>query len=704
MSANFFDVLEVKPLLGRFFLPQEETRPDAVPYVVLGYSLWKTRYAGDPEIVGKSIEIARHPVTVIGVAPEGFIGAAPGLRDDAWLTLNPLGTNVYRLTHRSGGAVWLNVIGRLRPGVSRDQAAQDLDTLMHHIVAAYPDDHLGENRITLDPMWRSPFGANGYMAATLPILLAFAGLVLLLTCANVATLTLVRFVSRRRELAIRQSLGANRMQLVRQMVLEGVLLSIVAGAVALVLTSWTSKTFAWFFPPTSFPLILNGSMDHEVVIGIAVSSLLAGLLCSALPAWRSSHASAAEVLKAESASVSGGSRNRKLLSGLVVAQIALSLPLLLCSGLFLRTLKNLAHANPGFEQDHILTASVGLNIAGYSHDQEQVIRHKILDRVSALPGVKVASLTDWIPMTLTHKGVDAYPEGYVPHPHESLQVYHADVAPRYFESLHIPILEGREFTPDDDEKAPRVLIVDQTAARLYWPGQDPLGKKLRVNGSPFTVVGVARNSTHIFVNESPEPMVYMSFFQNGIRDDRAGEDRGKSGRPGAGGGKRHPRNRYTAAGFRCASHAREYPDGEQFRCHTERPGGNVRADWAGSCGNRNLRSRGLSNPNANSRDRNTNGVRRFTCGRAAARAVAGIVAHRHRAGAGTGVCVGTDTHYRPAVVRNRRQRSSHRRFRRHAPGSNVFASMLPSGTSSDAPKPRDCDSRTVSRSSNSPRI
>jgi predicted permease len=299
------------------------------------------------------------------------------------------------------------------------------------------------------------------------------------------------------------------------MVLEGVVLSIVAGAVALVLTSWTSKTFAWFFPANSNPLILNGSMDHKVVIGIAVSSLLAGMLCGALPAWRSSHAPAVEVLKAESASISGGSRNRKLLSGLVVAQIALSLPLLLCSGLLLRTLRNLAGANPGFEQDHILTASVGLNIAGYSHDEEQVIRHKILDRVSALPGVKVASLTDWIPMTLSHKGEDAYPEGYVPHPHESLKVVHAEVSQRYFESLHIPILEGREFTPDDDEKAPRVLIVDQTAARRYWPGQDPLGKKLRVWGRLFTVVGVVRNSTHTFVNESPEPMVYMSFFQAG---------------------------------------------------------------------------------------------------------------------------------------------------------------------------------------------
>ena len=293
------------------------------------------------------------------------------------------------------------------------------------------------------------------------------------------------------------------------------MLSIVAGVVALGLTSWTSKTFAWFFPANAIPLVLNGNMDHKVVIGIAVFSLLAGMLCGALPAWRSSHAPAIEVLKAESASISGGSRNRKLLSGLVVAQIALSLPLLLCSGLLLRTLRNLAGANPGFEQDHILTASVGLNIAGYSNDETQLIRHKILDRVSALPGVKVASLTDWIPMTLSHKGEDAYPEGYVPHPHESLQVYHAEVSPRYFESLNIPILEGREFTPDDDEKAPRVLIVDQTAARRYWPGQDPLGKRLRVWGRLFTVVGVARNSTHIFVNESPEPIVYMSFFQEG---------------------------------------------------------------------------------------------------------------------------------------------------------------------------------------------
>ena len=230
------------------------------------------------------------------------------------------------MTHRDSD--WLILIGRLRPGLSLGTAAQDLDTLMHHIVAAYPRRSSGRGTGSRSiPCGARPSAPTDTWQATLPILLALAGVVLLLTCANVATLTLVRFVSRRRELAIRQSLGANRMQLVRQMVLEGVLLSIVAGAVALVLTSWTSTTFAWFFPVNSIPLILNRNMDHKVVIGIAVSSLLVGLLCGAFPAWRSSHAPAVEALKAESAKyLRRHSRNRKLLSGLVVAQIALSLP------------------------------------------------------------------------------------------------------------------------------------------------------------------------------------------------------------------------------------------------------------------------------------------------------------------------------------------------------------------------------------------
>jgi predicted permease len=512
VSANYFDVLGVNPLYGRFFRPEEEIAGRNIPYVVLSYSYWKTHFGGDPAAIGRRIEIARHQLTVIGVAPEGFIGAMPGLRQDAWLTLDPLGSGGWQMSHR--GSYWLNVVGRLRPGVDRAAATKDVDTIMRRIVAGYPDDHLGTNTITLDPMWRSPFGANGYMALSLPVLLAIAGAVLLLTCANVATLTLVRFVARRREIAIRQSMGAGRLQLVRQMLLEGVIVSLSASAVALLLTMWTAKSFALFIPPSASPVAVNGIMDPWVVAAVVALAVLASVLCGAFPAWRSAQVPAVEALKEESANIAAGAHNRRLLSSLVVGQIAISLALLVSSALFLRTLRNIAHADPGFEQDHVLTASVGLNIVGYPQDQARVIRDRILDRVSALPAVTVASLADWIPLSLNRKTAEAYPEGYAPHPHESLEVGRADVSPRYFETLGIPIVQGRDFTVADDAKAPQVLIVDQTAANRYWPGQDPLGKKLRVWNSVFTVVGVVKNTRHLMINETPGPMIYRSYYQH----------------------------------------------------------------------------------------------------------------------------------------------------------------------------------------------
>jgi predicted permease len=512
VSSNFFDLLGVKPALGRFFRPEEEARVGGAPFVVLSYSLWKTKFAGDPAIVGKSIEMARHSVTVIGVAPEGFINAMPGVRHDAWLPLDPLGNDKARMTDRS--ANYLNVLGRLRPGVSRSRATEDLESIMRQIVAAFPKDHIGANNITLDPLWRSPFGANVYLAATLPILLAIAGVVLLLTCVNVATLALVRFVSRRREIAIRQSLGANRVQLMRQMIFEGLIVSLAGGAFALLLTGWTAKTFARFIPPNANPIVLNGTVDHNVVLAILLLAALASVICGALPAWRSSRVSAAEVLKDEAASVSAGGHHRHMLSGLVVVQIALSLSLLVSSGLFLRTLRNISDADPGFQRDHVLTASVGIGIAGYSNSEEIAIQHKIFDRVSALPGVTAAALTDWLPLSFNGRSADVYPEGYVPQLHESHLVRRGDVTPGFFAAMGIPIVAGRDFTRSDNETAPLVVIVDQTAAARYWHGENPLGRRLNIFGSLFTVIGVAKNSKHQFMNEQPEPMVFLSFFQN----------------------------------------------------------------------------------------------------------------------------------------------------------------------------------------------
>jgi predicted permease len=288
--------------------------------------------------------------------------------------------------------------------------------------------------------------------------------------------------------------------------------------VALLLTTWTAKTFARFIPANANPIVLNGTMDGNVDAGILLLTALAAVLCGALPAWRSSGVPMAEVLKEESASISGGAHNRRLLSGLVVVQVALSLGLLVSSGLFLQTLRNLAGANPGFEQENVLTASVGLNIAGYKDDEAQVVRHQILERVAALPNVTIASLADWLPMSFSRRTADAYPEGYVPRQNESLEVPRAEVTPRYFATLGVPIVEGRDFTQDDNEKAPRVLIVDQTAASHYWPGQDPVGKKLVIWGRPHTVVGVVGNTKHQFMNERPEPMIYMSYFQEGDKE------------------------------------------------------------------------------------------------------------------------------------------------------------------------------------------
>jgi predicted permease len=512
VSANYFDVLGIKPLLGRFFRPEEEIQASSVPYVVLSHSMWQRSFGADPAIVGKSIELVHHHVTVIGVAPAGFIGAMPGINEDAWVSLDPLG-NSDRMQRRN--VPWLNVVGRLRPGVGRAGATADLESNMRRLVAQYPNDHLGTNAITLDPMWRSPFGANIYLSAFLPLLSAIAGFVLLLTCANVATLALVRFVARRREIAIRQSLGAGRTQLMRQMVIEGLLIALGGAAVALLMTMWTAKTLALFLPPNSNPIALNGTMDPTVMLGILLMAMLAGALSGALPAWRSSRVPAAEVLKAETTSVAAGNRNQGLLSGLVVAQIGLSLALLVAAGLFLRTLTSLTHSYPGFEQDRVLTASVGFSIAGYSGREMNVLQHKLLDRVAAMPGVTGAALTDWVPFNFNRKTVDTYPEGYKPMPHESLEVRHAEVTADYFRTLKIPLIEGRAFTADDNEAAPGVVIVDQTAAHRYWPGESPLGKRLMIFGRSFTVVGVVRNSKHQFVTEGPEPMVYLSFFQWG---------------------------------------------------------------------------------------------------------------------------------------------------------------------------------------------
>jgi predicted permease len=283
-TANYFEVLGVKPILGKALSDNAAHEREGAAEVVLGYDIWQHDFNGDPAIVGKTIQINLHTFTVVGIAPRGFVGCKSGLRTEIWF---PLGMdrqvwgNFGRINNR--GNSWLNVLGVLRPRVSRQQADQELNLLMQRIADRYPESHRGDNRLSTDPLWRSPFGANVYLAGTLTILLALAAVLLLLACANLANLLLVRAVARRREVAVRLSMGATRWQLFRQLMVENLLLAAGGCAVALVMTFWTARALVSFIPTVNLPLNINGRLDVRVIVATIVISVFTAILAGVPP-------------------------------------------------------------------------------------------------------------------------------------------------------------------------------------------------------------------------------------------------------------------------------------------------------------------------------------------------------------------------------------------------------------------------------------
>jgi predicted permease len=510
VSADYFDVLGVRPTLGRGFQRGEEDNAGGTPAAVISYSLWQTHFGADPGIIGKPIQINRHLGTIVGVAPRDFQGCKTGLRTDLWFPL------VYGLDDfRDRGALWLQVLGRLKPGMTRGQAEKELDLQMQRIVAQFPDSHRGPNQITLDPLWRSPFGANVYMYKSLPILLALAAVLLLLACANVANLLLVRSVARRREVALRLSMGANRWRLVRQLLVESLLLAVLGGAGALLLTRWTAGTLAAFFPPTAnLPLSINGHADHRVLAVTILISILSAMVFGILPALRASSLAPITVLKEEAGSMSGGIHKSRLSRALVVAQLSLSLLLLICAGLFIRSLQNAQRSDPGFDPNHILLASYELGPAGYSDAQGSTFNRELLAKLSVLPGVESVTLADCAPLSFSIHSDDIFPAGYVPQPGESMEISRCVVGPNYFRTLRTPIIAGRDFIEQDNDKSQIVAIVNEAFANRFWPGKDPIGKRIRNDQQWFTIVGVVRNAKYRRLVYAPEPVYFTALYQS----------------------------------------------------------------------------------------------------------------------------------------------------------------------------------------------
>jgi predicted permease len=466
--------------------------------------------------VGQTLEINQHPYTIVGVAPAVFQGSQTGIRSEIWIPimmedqLVPQGDLLHDHHY-----FWLGVLGRLKPGVVPAQAQEEMTVLLKREVKNYPEEHRGHDSVTVYPLWRSPFGANQFLSTLLPILMTIAGLVLLLACANVANLMLVRSVARRREIAIRLSLGASRWRLIRQLLVESLMLALAGGAVAFVITFWSAGTFMRFVPASDFPISLNMRADRMVLFATLVISLLTGVIFGILPALRASSEAPIAVLKEDTGSASGGTRKARLASGLVVAQISLSLLLLICAGLFIRSFMSAQQINPGFNSHNVLIASYDLFTGGYSEATGTEFDRQLVSKLRALPGIESVALSSRVPLGFGGGSTSVKPEGYVAQANESMETQVAIISPNYFQTMQIPIVKGRDFTPQDTKTSQRVVIVSETFVNRYWPNQEALGKQLNsdLTHEWFTVVGVARDSKVNGLNEKPTPFLYLPQYQ-----------------------------------------------------------------------------------------------------------------------------------------------------------------------------------------------
>ena len=512
-TTDYFDVLGVKPILGRTFVPEEDLQPGGSPVVVISYGLWTSRYEGSARVLGRTLEINHHPYAIVGVTPRGFQGAKTGLRTDLWVPV-VMAEAVWGfepLAQRDN--TWLNVLGRLAPGVGRTEAQAEVDAVMEDLTRRYPEAHRDGNMRVLYPLWSSPVGANASLHLFLPMLLAIAGVVLLLTCINVANLVLVRSVDREQEIAIRRSFGAGGAHLLRQLIVEGLLLGILGATAALVLTTWTVGGLTYFLPPLSLPLALPSRVDGSVLVVAFALALSTGLAVSLLPAVRAARIGTALAVRGGGPGQTGGRRRSRVGRTLVASQVALAMLLLTCAGLFIRSSRLAEREDPGFDRDGVLLATFDLLPTGCSTSEGVEFDRLLLARVEALPGIEAATLADWVPLTFQGHSSIVEPEGYAPRPHEAMEVGRTYAGPGYLRAMRIGLVEGRDLEPSDDADAEPVAVVNEAFAERYWPGQGAVGRRVRVDRRWYTVVGVARQATYQDPREGRVPFLYLPILQ-----------------------------------------------------------------------------------------------------------------------------------------------------------------------------------------------
>ncbi|MBZ5596090.1 MAG: ABC transporter permease [Acidobacteriia bacterium] len=518
VSTNYFEALGVHPILGRAFEPAENFGRNAHPVTVISYSMWKVRFRGDPDIIGKTQMLNGMPQTIIGVAPEGFYGTFVGWAMQFWVPLSMqerFDPGGYKLEDR--GARWIEGFVRLKPGVTPEQAQAEVSAVAKRLETDYPETNRGR-AIKLFPLWQTPFNNAGTLLPTLSIALAVVVFVLLIACANVSNLLLVRAFGRRHEMTVRLAVGAGRGRLLRQLLTEGLILSCLAAAGGLVAASWCRNLLVLLLPARGGATMnLPGQLDWRVLALSAGVCLISTLLFGLVPAFQTSKIDLSSALKADSAGVVGGRRRALVRSSLVVAQVSLSFLLLVGGGLVLRSLHALQNTSPGFSTGRVLTTWVDTVSAGYDAPRTRNFQDELIDRLQALGGVESAVFARITPFG--YRGYSSAPiavDGYETVPGEQPTVEYNEVGPAYLATMGIPLVSGREFTRADDETALPVAIVNEAMAAQYWRGQDPVGRRLQVKGRWMDVVGVAKVSKYRNLRETPRPFFYVPMRQNSL--------------------------------------------------------------------------------------------------------------------------------------------------------------------------------------------
>ena len=525
VSGNYFSVLGAKAYMGRTLDLEDDTLQTENSVVVLSYQTWNHRFGSDPTILGKTISLNSHGCTVVGIAAKEFRGANLAAEVELWLPmaflrqLQPGSTASFN--QRS--TRWLRMIGRLKDGVTLEQAQSNIDSISAQLAEAYPR----SNRGTLQqpdkprPMTLVPASEvatigpteRGTFTRVSQLLMTVVGFVLLIACANVANLLLARADSRRKEIAVRLAIGAPRTRLIRQLLTESSLLALMGGAVGLLMSAWMSDLILLF----NLPPALDPSLDKWVLGFTLLVSLLTGLLFGLAPALQASKVDLVAALKNSLENVNRPVRGFRLRDLLVVSQVALSLLLLIGSGLFLRSLQNAYRTDLGFETRNALLATVDLSLQGYSDVQERTFEQRILERISSLPAVQSVSAASFMPVSDAGMRDGVIIEGHQAQPGEDTEIDLNIVALNYFETMGITLMRGRDFSAQDNESAPRVAIINEAMARRYWPDQDPIARKFRISGpkGPFIeIAGVVKTGIYRSIGEEPIPYIYLPSAQN----------------------------------------------------------------------------------------------------------------------------------------------------------------------------------------------